>query len=155
MAGPGHLFACAIVIASCAGTGAQEKAMKDDPLATAEAIVRTADAAWSKQDLEGMVGLFSPDATLESPLVQKLMQRPDGVCRGQGEIREVVRTLMQRGTPWASHAPPVVRGDTVFVEYKDAGNHPYSVDVLQLQNGKIQSLRAYLGWRPLSARAER
>jgi hypothetical protein len=31
------------------------------------------------------------------------------------------------------------------------GDELYSVDVIEMRGGKIQSLRAYLGWRPLMA----
>jgi ketosteroid isomerase-like protein len=151
---PGSLVAWVLVVASC--TACREQAMRpmnDEPSMQAEAVVRGADAAWSKGDLEGMVALFTPDATLESPLVPKLLHKAEGVCHGCDDIREVVRALMQQGTPWASHDPPVARGTTVFVEYRGPDREPFSVDVLELRDGRTASLRAYLGWRALAKAA--
>jgi len=126
--------------AACSGTRSPEE------------VVRSFDAAWARNDLDGVVALFADDATLESPLVPRLLHRSDGVLHGKEEIREMVRTLLQRGTPWSGHDPPLVRGNTVALEFRGPaaeGATFFSVDILETKDGKIQSLRAYSGFRAL------
>ncbi|HEY2511201.1 MAG TPA: nuclear transport factor 2 family protein [Polyangiaceae bacterium] len=102
--------ACAISLGaftSCATTvqprpGAPRAAHESES-ALVEQVLREFDAAWARNDLEGVVGTFAPDATLESPLVVRLLNRKEGVLRGRSEIREMVSALMKRGTPWARH----------------------------------------------------
>ena len=117
-----------------------------------EQFVRAFDSAWSRNDVEGATALFAEDATLESPLVQRLLHRSEGVLHGRDEIREMVRTLMQGGRAWGGHEPPLIRGNTIAIEFKQpgSGGEHYSVDIIEVRDGKIQSLRAYAGWRALT-----
>jgi hypothetical protein len=52
----------------------------------------------------------------------RMLNRKEGVCRGHAEIREVVRALMKRGVPWGGHELPIVRGNTVAVEFRSASS---------------------------------
>ncbi len=126
-------------------------------MTTIEQVISDVEAAFSRNDVEGVVALFAEDATIESYLVVRVFNRKDGVCRGRAEIRELLRALMQRGRPWGGHAPPIVRGNTAAVEYTSASSdaEKFSVDIVEVKDGKIQSLRAYAGWRAVTAlRAE-
>jgi ketosteroid isomerase-like protein len=127
--------------------------MKDEPVTTAEQVVGEIEAAFARNDLEGTVILFAEDASVESYLVSRVFNRKEGVCHGRAEIRELVRALMKRGVPWGRHEPPIVRGNTVAVEYSGASSdaEKFSVDILEVRDGKIQSLRAYAGWRAIAA----
>ena len=129
--------------------------MKDEHAAV-EQVIRAVDNAWSQNDLEGMVALFAQDATLESPLVPRLLNRKEGVCRGRDEIRDVIRGLMLRGRPWGGHEPPIIQGNRVAIEFRrpsSEGEQLYSVDVIEIVDGRIQSLRAYTGWRAVAAQS--
>ncbi len=129
--------------------------MKDEPITTPERVISDMEAAFARNDVEGLVALFAQDATLESFLVSRVFNRNDGVARGRGEIREMVRTLMERRVPWGGHEPPIIRGNTVAVEFRTAtsNSEKFSVDIIELRDGKIQSLRAYAGWRALAGPA--
>jgi hypothetical protein len=118
---------------------------------TVEQVARDLEAASASSDPEDLVSLFAEDATLESFLVNRIFNRDDGVCHGRAEIRELVRALAQRGIPWGGHDAPIIRGNTVVIEFKTPGSDTdtFSVDVIEVRNGKIQSLRAYAGWRAL------
>jgi hypothetical protein len=61
----------------------------------------------------------------------------------------MVRVLMRGGRAWGGHEPPLVRGNTVALEFHppNSDREHYSVDIIELRDGKIQSLRAYVGWR--------
>ncbi|HKA87069.1 MAG TPA: nuclear transport factor 2 family protein [Haliangiales bacterium] len=127
--------------------------MKDEPITTVERVIDDVEAALSRNDLEGIVGLFAQDATIESYLVSRVFNRKEGVCRGRDEIRELARALMKRGVPWGGHEPPIIRGNTVAVEFMTASSEAekFSVDIIEVRDGKIQSLRAYAGWRAVLA----
>jgi hypothetical protein len=118
-----------------------------------EQLLHEIENAWSKKDFERMVSLFAQDATIESPAVVRLLNRKEGVCRGRDEIRLLVRAMMQRGRPWGKHGPPLIRGNTVAIEYMSASSDrdSFSVDLIEIRDGRIQSLRAYPGWRAVTA----
>ncbi|NUP10288.1 MAG: nuclear transport factor 2 family protein [Polyangiaceae bacterium] len=120
---------------------------------SAEQIIADLEAAFGRKDLDVMVELFAEDATIESYLVTRIFNRKDGVCRGRAELRQLATALMKRGAPWGGHTPPIVQGNTVIVEYSSASSdeEKFSVDVIELKDGKIQSLRAYAGWRAITA----
>jgi ketosteroid isomerase-like protein len=127
--------------------------MKDEQATETGGIVSAMEAAFRRKDLEGIVALFAEDATIESYLVARVFDREHGVCRGHAEIRELVGELLRRGTPWGGHGPTLVAGHTLAVEYTRAGSSAerFSVDVIDVKDGKIQSLRAYAGWRAVMA----
>jgi ketosteroid isomerase-like protein len=124
--------------------------MKDDQ---ALRVIAAMEAALARNDLDALVELFTDDATIESYLVVRALGRKEGVVRGRAEIRELGRVLVQRGTPWGGHAPPIVRGNTIAIEYRTVSSETdtFSVDIIELRDGKIQSLRAYAGWRAIVA----
>jgi hypothetical protein len=127
--------------------------MQNESTTTVEQVISDLEAAFARNDLEGVVALFAEDATLESYLVMRVLQRKEGVCRGRAEIREMVRALMNRGVPWGGHGPPIIRGNTVALEFVAAASEAekFSVDIIEVKDAKIQSLRAYVGWRALAA----
>jgi ketosteroid isomerase-like protein len=126
--------------------------MTDEQNTSAERVITELEAAVSRGDLEGAVALFAEDATIESYLVSRIFNRTDGVCRGRAEIRQLLRALMTRGLPWGGHEPPIIRGNTVAIEYRTASSDTehFSVDIIDVRDGKIESLRAYAGWRALT-----
>ncbi|HEX6533559.1 MAG TPA: nuclear transport factor 2 family protein [Gemmatimonadaceae bacterium] len=127
--------------------------MQDEQVVTVEQLIAELEAASSRKDVEALVALFAPDATIESYLVSRVFDRKEGVCRGRAEIRELALALMRRGTPWGGHEPPIIRGNTVAIEYHTASSDAerFSVDMIEVRDGKIQSLRAYAGWRAVMA----
>lgn len=129
--------------------------MNAEPVPSVERIIDEMDAAFSRHDLDGLVALFADDATIESFLVTRIFNRQDGVCHGRAEIRQLLSALLKAGVPWTGHEPPIVRGDTAAVEFRSgpADAEKFSVDIIAVKNGRIQSLRAYAGWRALAANA--
>jgi ketosteroid isomerase-like protein len=130
--------------------------MNHEPPVTAEQveqIFRAFDDAAARSDVEAALALFAEDATLESPAVQRLLKRKRGVCRGHQQLREFLHVMLRRKLPWGRHERPIVRGNTVALEFMGApaDDEPFSVDIVEIRDGKIQSLRAYLGWRALGA----
>jgi len=118
-----------------------------------EQLISDLESASSRNDVEALVALFAHDATIESYLVSRVFNRKDGVCRGRAEIRELARALSSRGKRWGGHEPPIIRGNTVAIEYTSASSdaEKFSVDIIEVRDGTIQSLRAYAGWRAIMA----
>jgi 3-hydroxypropanoate dehydrogenase len=131
--------------------------MKDEPVTTAEHVIRDLEALAARRDVEGLLALFAEDATVESYLVARVFNRKEGVCRGRAEILQLFHALMKRGVPWGGHEPPIVHGNTVAIEYRTASSETekFSVDMIEVRDGKIHSLRAYAGWRAMAAVAQR
>ena len=127
--------------------------MKQEQATTVEQLISDLEDASRRNDVEALVALFAPDATIESYLVSRVFNRADGVCRGRAEIRELAVALSKRGKPWGGHEPPIIRGNTAVVEYTSASSdaEKFSVDVIETRDGRIQSLRAYAGWRAIVA----
>ena len=125
--------------------------MKHEQVSTVEQLISDLEAASSRNDVEALVALFAHDATIESYLVSRVFNRKEGVCRGRAEIRELALALSKHGRPWGGHEPPIIRGNTVAVEYRSASSdaEKFSVDIIELRDGTIQSLRAYAGWRAI------
>ena len=126
--------------------------MKDEDVSPVERVIRELEAASARNDVEALVALFAPDATIESPIVSRVFDRKDGVARGHDEIRALARAFEKRGRPWGGHAPPIVSGSVAAIEYRDASDRDaFSVDIIEVRDGRIQSLRAYMGWRAIAA----
>jgi hypothetical protein len=118
-----------------------------------EKVISDMEAAFLRKDVEGLVALFAADATVESYFVTRIFGRKEGVCHGCDEIRKLVGAILEHGTPWGGHAPPIIRGSMAAVEYttKSSDSEKFSVDIIEVKDGKIQNLRAYAGWRPMTA----
>ena len=98
-----------------------------------------------------ILALYAADAELQSPLVCHLMNKEEGICRGQGELKQFFEILAKR--------KPKVRqfyrtgyftdGSTVMWEYPhdspDGGQMDF-VEVMEIRDGLIQRHRVYWGW---------
>ena len=117
-----------------------------------ERVYREWDRAWSNDDLDAMIALYAPDATLESPLVAYLLGRTNGVLNGREEIRKLLdraaprkpgkRTFHRRGY--------FTDGGFLVWEYPRAtpdGEQMDFFEVMEIVNGLIQAHRVYWGWR--------
>ena len=127
--------------------------MTHEQITTVEQVISDLETASSRNDVETLVALFAEDATIESYLVSRIFNRKEGVCRGRTEIRELALALSRRGRPWGGHEPPIIRGNTAVIEHRSASldAEKFSVDIIEVKDGRIQSLRAYAGWRAIMA----
>ncbi|HEX5229841.1 MAG TPA: nuclear transport factor 2 family protein [Bryobacteraceae bacterium] len=116
-----------------------------------ERIYHAWDAALSRNDIAAILGLYAPDAELESPLVSHLLEREDGVCRGREELTRFFEILSTR--------KPKIRqfyrngyytdGRKVIWEYPHftpTGEQMDFVEVMEIADGLIQKHRVYWGW---------
>ena len=64
-----------------------------------ERIYRLWDEALGKKDLEASLSLYADDASLESPLVQHLMNTKEGIVQGKERLREFIARVFQTNPP--------------------------------------------------------
>jgi len=127
-------------------------AVSEDQAEAIQRIYREWDRAWSNDDLDAMVALYAPDATLESPLVPYLLGGRNGVLKGREEIRKLLekaaprkpgkRTFYRRGY--------FTDGRFLVWEYPRATSDGEQMDffeVMEIVKGLIQAHRVYWGWR--------
>lgn len=118
---------------------------------TIDRIYHEWNDALSNLDVEGLLALYAPDATLESPLVPHLLKTERGICHGHEELRKLLVELRR--------TQPKVRqfhrtgyftdGHTLMWEYpREAPNGEQMdfVEVMEIENGLIQRHRVYWGW---------
>jgi hypothetical protein len=119
-----------------------------DPI---ERIYREWDERLAKNDAEGVVALYAPDAIFESPLVAHLIETERGVLRGHGELRPFFETLAQRKPAARRHhrVGYLTDGHTLFWEYPreaPGGDQIDLAEVMEIDGGLIRRHRVYWGW---------
>jgi len=99
-----------------------------------------------------MIAIYSPDATLESPLVPYITGRTNGVLNGREEIRK----LLHRAAPRKPGSRTYYRrgyftdGRVLVWEYPRAtpdGEQMDFFEVMEIEDGLIKRHRVYWGWR--------
>lgn len=112
---------------------------------------------WDKRtrahDIDGLIGLYAPDAVLESPLVPRIMDTVSGVLKGHRQLRE----FFERGT--RGRPNELVRfhrsDDFLFAagrlmwEYPRItpdGDQVDIAEVMDLTGATIRHHRIYWGW---------
>src|SRR3954447_19751908 len=91
-------------------------------ICTAERICREWDTALGQHSVEGALGLYAPDATLESPLVRHLMGGDQGVIRGRDQLQAFVEKVFMRQPALRRRAKKnfFTDGKTIVWEYPRA-----------------------------------
>lgn len=125
-----------------------------------EHIYRAWDNALHHHKLQEMLALYAPDATLESPLIPHVLQnKPEGICRGQGEIRELLLQVFARKPPLRRYFRRgyMTSGNTLMFEYpREApdGEQMDFIEVFDIVHGLIQDHRVYWGWRGIKVMSD-
>lgn len=104
-------------------------------------------------DIDGLVELYLPNATLESPLVPRVLDQRCGVLSGHDELRHFF-VLGTRGRPnelvrWYRTGEYMFNGRTLIWEYPRQAPDWEQVDlveVMELAGRKIAHHRIYWGW---------
>ena len=104
-------------------------------------------------DVAGLLDLYRDDATLESPLVPRILDRPGGVLRGKAELgrcfTEGRRRRPNEFVRWHRNGSYLWDGHTLSWEYLRAMPEGDQVDiseVMELTDGRIAAHRIYWGW---------
>jgi hypothetical protein len=127
----------------------------NDPTGAVERIYKAWDEALGTKDLDAVLALYAPDATIESPLVAHLLGVESGICQGHVELRRFIHLVFQR-QPAARkrfRTGYFTDGTKLMWEYPRAtpdGEQMDFVEVMELKRGLIQHHRVYWGWFGLS-----
>lgn len=118
---------------------------------TPEEILHAWDEALGCKDVAAAAALYTPDATLESPLVCHLTGVERGVLQGREEIRRFAARVFEGQPPQRRRYKTkyFTDGETLMWEYPRAtpdGDQMDFVEVMELKDGLIQHHRVYWGW---------
>ncbi len=117
----------------------------------AETIYAAWTMAFAEKDLEGVLALYAPDATLESPLVNNLLGTELGIVSGRDKLRTFFGIIIN-STPTLRNrhrASFFTDGKTMIWEYPritPTGEQTDMAESMTLKDGLIQSHRIYWGW---------
>jgi hypothetical protein len=117
-----------------------------------ERIYRDWDERLGNNDAAGLLALYAPDATFETPLVPHLMKSERGILRGQAELRAFFDQLAQREPAFRGRYRTgyFTDGRTLIWEYPRAAPGAEQMDFVEVmeigEDGLIHSQRVYWGW---------
>ncbi len=120
-----------------------------------ERIYKLWDDALGARDLEASLSLYADDASIESPLVQHLMNTTDGIVQGKDNLRAFITRVFQTNPPQRKRFRKgfFTDGRVVTWEYPretPEGNQMELVEVMEIENGLIKRHRVYWGWYALN-----
>ena len=109
------------------------------------------DDALSKLDVERLLALYAPDATLESPLIRHLLKTDRGVLHEHDQLRKLFDELArtQPETRKFYRKGYFTDGKMLIWEYprkSPEGDQQDFVEVMEIEDGLIKSHRVYWGW---------
>ena len=107
-----------------------------------------------KRDGAGLLSLYAPDATLESPVARAVMGGSSGVLHGRSQILAFFQALAKQPTNelvrWYREPDRFLfDGTTLMWEYPRITPNGDQIDILEvmhLTGGLIQHQRVYWGW---------
>ncbi|MCA6104694.1 nuclear transport factor 2 family protein [Bradyrhizobium sp. WSM 4400] len=121
----------------------------------AERIYRLWDEALGNKDLEAALALYAADASIESPLVQHLMQTKDGIVHGRDALREFITRVFRTNPPQRRRFKQGFFSDGRVLTWEYPRQSPDGdqmdlVEVMEIDDGLIQRHRVYWGWYALN-----
>ena len=120
-----------------------------------ERIYRLWDEALGKEDLEASLSLYADDGSIESPLVQHLMNTKEGIVQGKERLREFIARVFQTNPPQRKRFRQGYFSDGRVLTWEyprvsPEGEQMDLVEVMEIENGLIKRHRVYWGWYALN-----
>jgi predicted SnoaL-like aldol condensation-catalyzing enzyme len=118
-------------------------------------IYKLWDEALGKKDLEASLALYADDASIESPLVQHLMN----IVQDKEELRAFITRAFQTNPPQRKRFKQgfFTDGRVLTWEYPRSspdGHQMDLVEVMEIEDGLIKRHRVYWGWYALNVLRE-
>lgn len=105
------------------------------------------------RQVDNLADLYAENAVLESPLIPAILNIPSGVAKGREEIRHFLAEGTKRRPNdlvlWYRTGKYFCDGTTLIWEYPRQIPEGVQIDILEvmeLEEGKIQYHRIYWGW---------
>jgi SnoaL-like protein len=120
-----------------------------------ERIYRLWDEALGRKDIEASLSLYADDASIESPLVQHLMNTKEGIVQGKERLREFIARVFQTNPPQRKRFKQGYFSDGRVLTWEyprvsPEGEQMELVEVMEIENGLIKRHRVYWGWYALN-----
>jgi predicted SnoaL-like aldol condensation-catalyzing enzyme len=112
------------------------------------------DDALGKKDLEAALSLYADDASIESPLVQHLLNSNEGIVQGKDNLRRFIAKVFQTNPPQRKRFKQgfFTDGRVLTWEYprlSPDGDQMDLVEIMEIADGRIKRHRVYWGWYAL------
>jgi predicted SnoaL-like aldol condensation-catalyzing enzyme len=119
-----------------------------------ERICRLWDDALGKKDLEASLSLYADDASIESPLVQHLLNTAEGIVRGKENLRRFITKVFQTNPPQRKRFKQGFFSDGRVVTWEyprlaPEGDQMDLVEIMEIEDRLIKRHRVYWGWYAL------
>jgi len=124
----------------------------DNPaVKAAERIYQAWADGFANKDLEAIMALYAPNASLESPLVNTLLKTERGIVEGHDNLRHFFGIIISSTPPLKNRHREgfFTDGRTMIWEYPrvtPTGEQPEMAEVMKIDNGLIVAHRIYWGW---------
>jgi predicted SnoaL-like aldol condensation-catalyzing enzyme len=120
-----------------------------------ERIYRLWDEALGKKDLDASLALYADDASIESPLVQHLLEIKEGIVQGKDNLRRFIAKVFQTNPAQRKRFKQgfFTDGRVLTWEYprlSPEGDQMDLVEVMEIEQGLIKRHRVYWGWHALN-----
>ena len=119
---------------------------------TPEAIYQAWAKGFAERDLDAILALYAPNATLESPLVNNLLGTEAGIVQGRENLSDFFGIIL-KSTPSLKdrhRANFFTNGKVMIWEYPRVtpeGEQTDMAEVMEIENGLIRAHRIYWGWK--------
>ena len=119
-----------------------------------ERVYRLWDDALGKKDLEASLLLYADDASIESPLVQYLLNTSEGIVQGKENLRRFIAKVFQTNPPQRKRFKQGFFSDGRVVTWEyprlsPEGDQMDLVEIMEIEDGLIKRHRVYWGWYAL------
>ena len=125
-----------------------------DPAAHAVSLFRTWEAALEVKDLEQVLAVYRDDASIESPIIRRLLGQDQGVCHGKAGVQVFYEAIFaETGSLHLDVKPtPYTDGTRLLWQYERAipGGQMDMAEVWDLEGGLVLRHRVYWGWAGMS-----
>ena len=119
-----------------------------------ERVYRLWDDALGKKDLEASLSLYADDASIESPLVQHLLNTSEGIVQGKENLRRFIAKVFQTNPAQRKRFKQGFFSDGRVVTWEyprisPEGDQMDLVEIMEIEDGLIKRHRVYWGWYAL------
>ena len=119
-----------------------------------ERVYRLWDNALGKKDLEASLLLYTDDASIESPLVQYLLNTSEGIVQGKENLRRFIAKVFETNPAQRKRFKQNFFSDGRVVTWEyprvsPEGDQMDLVEIMEIESGLIKRHRVYWGWYAL------
>lgn len=126
-----------------------------DPAARAISLFHAWESALADKDADRILRVYHEDASIESPIIRRLLGQDEGICRGHSGIREFYEAIFAETGSLRMKTKPTVftDGAKLMWEYTrtiPGGQEMEMAEVWNIEDDSIRRHRVFWGWAGLA-----